>query len=438
VFTIQDTGQGMTQEQVQKLFDEYSRFNMEVNRVTEGTGLGMSIAKNLLDLMGGSIVVESEPGKGSIFTIHIPQVITSSNILGTEVVENLRQFRFNSVSHMKAVKAAQIVREPMPYGKVLIVDDVETNLYVAKGLMSPYSLSIDVAESGHETIDKIKAGKVYDIIFMDHMMPLMDGIETTQAIRKMGYTQPIIALTANAMTGQAEMFLSNGFDDFISKPIDIRQLNMVLNKFVRDKQPPEVVEAARKTAMNKPAEQGGSLNSELARVFIRDAKRAIEVLETICGKHDALGDDDLQLYTVNVHAMKSALANIGEEELSEFAKKLESAGHDRNIELIANETNEFLNDLKILVERITPEEGGDKEVADDDMVFLAEKLLLFRAACVVYDKKAAKEVIIDLKKKTWSHSIKKMLNNLTEHLLHSDFEEAANIARDYQEGEENV
>jgi CheY-like chemotaxis protein/HPt (histidine-containing phosphotransfer) domain-containing protein len=302
--------------------------------------------------------------------------------------------------------------------------------------MSPYGLSIDVAESGYEAIGKLKAGKVYDIIFMDHMMPHMDGIETTKAIREMRYEYPIIALTANAVTGQAEMFLSNGFDDFISKPIDIRQLNMVLNKLIRDKQPPEVIEAARKIEMNKPAESERDLHidPELARIFIRDAEKAIGVLETICDKHNALGDDDIQLYIINVHAMKSALANIGEEELSMLAKRLEGAGRDQNIDVIANETYDFLNDLKMLVERITPEEGaGDKEAVNDDLAYLEEKLLLFRAACVVYDKKAAKEVIIDLKKKTWSQSIKKMLNTLTEHLLHSDFEEAANIARDYEE-----
>jgi PAS domain S-box-containing protein len=232
IFTIRDTGQGMTRDQIQKLFDEYTRFNMEANRVTEGTGLGMSITKHLLDLMDGSITVESEPGKGSTFTVHIPQGITDSGVLGEEVADNLKHFRFSSMAKMKT---AQIVREPMPYGSVLIVDDVGTNLYVAKGLLAPYELDIDIAESGYETIEKIKAGKVYDIVFMDHMMPEMDGVETTKILREMGYKQPIVALTANAVMGQAEMFLLNGFDDFISKPIDIRELNAVLNKMIRDK-----------------------------------------------------------------------------------------------------------------------------------------------------------------------------------------------------------
>ena len=139
----------------------------------------------------------------------------------------------------------------MPYGNVLIVDDVETNIYVTKGLLSPYGLKIDSALSGFEAIDKIKSGSIYDIIFMDHMMPKMDGIEATKILRELGYICPIVALTANALVGQAEMFLANGFDDFISKPIDVRQLNAVLNKLIRDKQPPEVLEAARR---QRPAE----------------------------------------------------------------------------------------------------------------------------------------------------------------------------------------
>jgi CheY-like chemotaxis protein/anti-sigma regulatory factor (Ser/Thr protein kinase) len=435
-FYVRDTGQGMSKDQINRLFDEYSRFNPEVNRMTEGTGLGMSITKQLVQMMNGSISVQSEPGRGTTFIVHLPQGNVGATPLGKEVCENLRQFRFTSISQMKTAQTVQIMREPMPYGKGLNVDDVETNLYVAKGLMSPYGLSIDVAESGYEAIGKLKAGKVYDIIFMDHMMPHMDGIETTKAIRGMGYEHPIIALTANAVTGQAEMFLSNGFDDFISKPIDIRQLNMVLNKLIRDKQTPEVLENARTIELNKSAESvsGPAIDTELARIFIRDAEKAIKVLETVCGKRNSMNDDDLQLYIINIHAMKSALANIGEEELSSLARRLEVAGRDQNIDVIANETYDFLNDLKMLVERITPEEGGgDKEAVDDDLAYLEEKLLLFRAACVVYDKKAAKEVIIDLKKKTWSRSVKKMLNTLTEHLLHSDFEEAANIARDYEE-----
>jgi signal transduction histidine kinase/CheY-like chemotaxis protein len=246
VFRVSDTGQGMTAEQVRKLGSEYSRFNMEANRTTEGAGLGMSITQNLVHLMSGSIFVESKPDRGTTVTVRLPQKNDGpgvSGVIGKELAESLRQSRIHSTSKMKK---ANITREPMPYGKVLIVDDVESNIYVAKGIMAFYELSIDTAVSGFDAIEKIKNGNVYDIIFMDHMMPAMDGIEAVKILRELGYKAPIIALTANALTGQMEIFLENGFDGFISKPIDTRQLNVTLNKLIRDKQPPEVLEAARR------------------------------------------------------------------------------------------------------------------------------------------------------------------------------------------------
>jgi len=233
IFSVSDTGQGMTKEQVDKLFSsEYSRYNLEANRTIQGIGLGMSITWRLLQMMSGEITVESEPNKGSTFTVRLPQKNLSSEVLGEERSKRLQDFRIGSDSKMKSL---EIVPERMPYGKVLIVDDVTSNLYVAKGILQPYELDIDTVNSGFDAIDRVKAGKIYDIIFMDHMMPKMDGIEAVKIIRELGYKEPIIALTANAMTGQAEEFMVNGFDGFISKPIDLRQMNSALNKFVRDK-----------------------------------------------------------------------------------------------------------------------------------------------------------------------------------------------------------
>ena len=239
---VRDTGRGMTREQIDKLFEEYSRFDEEANHKIEGTGLGLSITKQLITLMNGVIKVESVPNSGSLFTLILPQEIVDDEVLGKELVENLEQFR---ASGMSQKKRGNIVKEPMPYGRVLVVDDVETNLYVAEGLMRPYMLNIETVTSGQSAINKINNGEVYDIIFMDHMMPEMNGIEAVNNIRDLGYKEPIVALTANAVTGQADLFFQNGFDDFISKPIDLRQLNAVLNKLIRDKQSPDVLEAAR-------------------------------------------------------------------------------------------------------------------------------------------------------------------------------------------------
>jgi len=428
IFRVSDTGQGMTAEQVQKLGSEYSRFNMEANRRTEGTGLGMNITRNLLQMMNGTIDIKSAPNEGSVFTVRLPQKFIDSDPIGRIMAENLMQLNF---VNEQRIRNLQINREYMPYGRVLIVDDVETNLYVARGLMSSYDLSIDTAMSGFEAIDKIKNKFDYDVIFMDHMMPKMDGIEATKIIRDLGYTKPIVALTANALTGQAEMFLKNGFDEFISKPIDIRQLNMVLNKLVRDKYPMEVVEAARKqkeliAGRAKPQ----SIDTQLLEFFIRDVKKAVGILEAVF-LNKCRREEDLSMLIINVHAMKSALANVGEKELSAEAVILEQAGREDDIKLILDRLPFFLESLYKTIKKFEEKELKTKKNGFGDYSQLKEKLVEIRAACVDYNKKAAKDLLTDLKTKEWSTPVEEQLAALAEFLLHSDFDEAIKNIDDY-------
>jgi len=435
MFRVTDTGQGMTREQIDKLFDEYTRFNMETNRAVEGTGLGMSITNNLVKLMNGTISVESEVSKGSVFTVRLPQGIADSSALGKEAAESL--MRFHHEEARQANKTSQLVREYMPYGKVLIVDDMETNLYVARGLMSPYCLSIETAISGFIAIEKIKAGSTFDIIFMDHFMPNMDGIETTKNIRRLGYTYPIIALTANALAGMAEMFMENGFDGFISKPIDIRQLNFYLNKFIRDKYPPEVVKAAQKQAaiikMSANKEIKPIPDDGLKSVFVRDAEKAFERMTLIHNNSYRRGDD-IRQFVVNAHAMKSTLASIGEADLSADAFELEKAGRTENIQFISEKTAPFLEALSKVIEKYKLNEDDADEAREDsenDMAFLGEKLLIIQKACGEYDEHSANTAMEELARKKWPRSIKELLSAISEYLLHSDFDEAVNIIGNY-------
>jgi len=371
IFRVTDTGQGMTEKELGSIFDEYTRFNMDANRTTIGTGLGMNITKRLIDMMDGKIVAESEAGIGSTFTVYLPQERVSDAVCGPETAEKLKQFRFKRL--LKSI-GTQVVREYMPYGSVLIVDDVESNLYVAKGLLQPYGLTIETAVSGFEAVEKVEAGKVYDIIFMDHMMPKMDGMETTRVIRRMGYIRPIVALTANAVTGQAEIFMANGFDRFISKPIDSRELNAVLNELIRDKQPEDVIKAARRerapegqvaseTENDKKTPAAAEISavrgeaaipvlSELESLFIEDAENATTVLSEICAKQNAINDKDFKSFTIAAHGIKSALANIGETELSKTAFKLEQAGYAKETGVILSETPVLLNSLKTVTENL--------------------------------------------------------------------------------------
>jgi len=419
VFVVSDTGQGMTEEQKNKIFDEYSRFSYLI----EGTGLGMNITRYLVKALKGEITVNSEIGKGTEFIVRLPQKGTNSGILGKELVESLQNFRYISYSQ---IKNARIEREPMPYGSVLIVDDVESNLYVAKGLLQPYKLAIDISDSGTEAIEKIKSGNVYDVIFMDQMMPEMDGVEAVKLIRELGYTHPIIALTANAIGGQSEIFLKNSFDGFISKPIDIQQLDSVLNKFIRDKQSPEVIEEVRRQyALSKISTHNTryKMSSTMELAFARDARKRLLVLEAISKNINAATDEDLRSFTLNANAIKSVLANVGERDLSKAAYELERAGSDGNRAVILADTQPFIDSLREIIQKIESNEDTTS-VDNEDTAYLRTKLLEFRYACNAYDKKLAKNILSELYSKRWSHQTKDFLATLSELLLHSDFEEA--------------
>ena len=435
VLSIRDTGSGMTKEQLDKLFLEYTRFNIRKNLTIEGTGLGLTITKRLVDLMDGTISVESEPSKGTFFTVKLPQEIENKETIGSDVADSLRQFRINFMTRKARNK---IERDPMPYGSILVVDDVETNIYVAIGLLKLYRLQIDTAMSGQEVINKIKEGKIYDIIFMDHMMPEMDGLEAAKHIRELGYNAPIIALTANAVSGQADMFLNNGFDDFISKPIDIRQMNTILNKYVRDKQPDEVIEAARQQNKSAVTENSAAIDSVLMESFIRDAHKAVDLLEGLthpaetAQKSGFENKDTLKKFITTVHGIRSSLSNIGEKELAEAAYMLERRGREKNIELLKELSPEFLNKLRKIMEQFEKkreEAAADTVLMDEDIDDLRSRIAAIKELCADYDRKGALDSINEIR--NCSIETRAVLNRIAEHMIHSEFEEAEAEAKAY-------
>jgi CheY-like chemotaxis protein/anti-sigma regulatory factor (Ser/Thr protein kinase)/HPt (histidine-containing phosphotransfer) domain-containing protein len=425
VIQVSDTGQGMTKEQTDKIFGEYLRFNMEKNHGISGTGLGLNITKRLIDMMDGDISVESEADKGSVFTVRLPQKDCGAVICGADMAKRLGNFSF---SNNNITKMAQVAHDYMPYGRVLVVDDVESNLFVAKGMLVPYGLHIQTAKNGFDAIEKIKNGEVYDIVFMDHMMPVMDGIEATKASRQSGYNQPIVALTANAMSGQSEMFLSNGFDRFISKPIDSRELDLILTELIHDKQPAEIIEAAQREKYKEVKQPKVDLD-ELKKYSVMDAEDAVKVLESIYDRLDHIDDADIKSYTTSVHGIKSALMNIGEANLSELAFRLEKAGEARDIGIIAEQTPAFLTELKALTEKLKPK-GKAKtfETSHEDMLYFKEKLNVLKTACEDYNIRTAETVLSDLKQKNWSQKIDDDINELSVSLLLGDFEKVVSVA----------
>jgi len=233
-FYVSDTGIGIRKDDLKKLFSDYNQVDTRTNRQVEGTGLGLSITKKLVELMNGEISVESEYGSGTTFKLRIRQGYVNSKIIGAETVKNLCSFHYND---NKKQAYEEIVRSDLSDTSVLVVDDIDINLEVVSAMLSKYNMRVDCVLSGQEAIDKIKGGEpVYNAIFMDHMMPGMDGMEATARIRAIDteYARniPVIALTANAMAGNEQMFLENGFQAFLSKPVNTIDLDAVVNKWI--------------------------------------------------------------------------------------------------------------------------------------------------------------------------------------------------------------
>lgn len=222
---VKDTGRGIREDEKKKIFDAFAQVDGKVNRSKDGSGLGLSICHMLLDMMGGSISLESSFGEGSTFTVDIPQQVTNAAIA---VVEEEKA---------KPAKANNIISFQAPKAKVLVVDDNKVNLKVASSLLKRYNMQSTVAESGQQAIKLLTSNDDFDIILMDYMMPEMDGIEATKHIKENGITIPVIALTANTIEGAKDMYLKAGMVGYLPKPIDIHELDEILSKWIpQDKQ----------------------------------------------------------------------------------------------------------------------------------------------------------------------------------------------------------
>lgn len=216
--SVKDTGHGIKKEKLETIFGKFERIDEDKNTTTEGTGLGLAITKSLVDLMGGRITVFSKYGEGSTFRVYLEQEIVSMEVPKTEEAE---EDEINYTNYNEK--------------KILIVDDSKINLKVAETLMKPYNFEIDTAISGFEALEKVN-DKNYDLIFMDIMMPKMNGVETLYKLREHeDFTTPVIALTADAIEGTDEKYLSVGFNSYLSKPIDRKLLNKVINKYLGGK-----------------------------------------------------------------------------------------------------------------------------------------------------------------------------------------------------------
>jgi CheY-like chemotaxis protein len=378
---------------------------MTSNRHIEGTGLGLSICKNLGEMMGGRIAVKSVYGEGSVFTANLRQGVVSDARITDATRQNLMSFNYN-VERNKRGK--NLVLTQMPYGRILVVDDVVTNLDVARGILLPYGLTVDCASSGREAVRLIREGNPrYDLIFMDHMMPEMDGIEAVRLIREEVGTEyaknvPIVALTANALAGNDNMFKSRGFQDFLSKPIDIMKMDVVLHAWVKN----AAREAAHLAAAGaaggaaagetQEATAGGGTAAGAADnaaateaahaptktqesktpladlriegLDVEDALRRFGGKESIyrtilrsfatnmpamLERLDDCDADGLPDYTSNVHGIKGSCRNIGAKALGDAAEALEMAAKAGDLSKVRADTGALIASAKRLLTDIT-------------------------------------------------------------------------------------
>ena len=334
-FAVSDTGIGIHKKDMEKLFSGFKRLDMAHNRTVEGTGLGLTITKRLTGLMGGTISVESRYGKGSCFAVTLPQEIISEEPIGA----------FTKGDARKAETGQYKVRFNAPEARVLIVDDNEMNLFVAKNLLRMTKMEMDTCKSGQECLNRL-VEKQYDIVLLDQMMPGLDGISTLHRAVDSGIGRGavFIAMTANAVSGAREMFLREGFADYIPKPVDGALLEEMIMKYL----PAEKVCPAAEPvpAAADPGERKGKtpwlemtgvkvLDTELGLKYcggMEDVYR--ELLEMFFNLKEekqkeieaAFAGEDWQVYTTLVHALKSSSLSIGGRILSEAAKSLELAG----------------------------------------------------------------------------------------------------------------
>lgn len=335
IFHVEDTGCGIREEDLGKIFEDFRQVDSKRNRSAEGTGLGLAIVKHLVELMGGTIEVQSTYGKGTTVTIMIPQkIVDKSPISEMPEIQKIEQETMESFT--------------APGTKVLIVDDNVINRKVARGFLKNYNFELTEAGSGPEAIERVRDSR-FDIIFMDHMMPGMDGIEAAEIIRRdcgeNGTAPVMVALTANAMEGMREHFLECGFQDFISKPIDRKEMHQLLLRWIPEKyRQTEDNEQKCRPLVPEAFQIDGVDMDAVMQYYSGDEEGFVELLELYCvdGKRKTallreLVQSDILRYQIEVHGLKSASANIGAMRVSEMAREQENAAVQGNSEFIASQ-----------------------------------------------------------------------------------------------------
>ena len=365
--SVKDTGIGVRTEDLEKLFTAYERLDEKKNSGIQGTGLGLDISRRFAELMGGKLWCESVYGEGSEFIFTFKQKITDPTPIG--------KFKERIEEAPPGFYVPQFIA---PNARILVVDDNPMNLNVIKGLLKPTQINITTAASGEECLSILEKEK-FHIVLLDHLMPGMDGIETMGKIKALYPNLPVYALTANAMPDAEQFYKTNGFLGYIAKPIDSKFLESTIMKHIGD----EIIKKpASEQVQNEPQELPEYLQwvKEVDAIVLEDGIRnsggiavyehsLVDFYDTIDINADtiekAINDNDIRLYTVKVHALKSSARIVGAMELSSLAEQLEEAGKKEDLTFININTPKLLSDYRSFKEILSRVKAGEK-ASDSD------------------------------------------------------------------------
>ena len=428
---VEDTGVGVKEKDIARIFETFNRLDMEASRNEEGTGLGLAVTHQLVGMMGGKLEVKSEYGKGSVFSFAIPQKIINASPLGDFQEQYDKSVR-NSISYREKFIA--------PLAKILVVDDNAMNLAVAQDLLRKTKLQIDVASSGGECLEMLKR-KEYHLICMDHMMPVMDGVQTLHAIRELednpSRNIQVIALTANAVVGAKEFYLKAGFEDYLSKPIEPDKLEDILIQYLpkelvylTDDEEISVESDDNEAGLNEEKLTDMGINAanglkymggsrSLYEKVLRDFREILhekeEQLKSMLAKEDVSG------YAIIVHALKGNARNVGADELAEEAFELEKKSKAGKLEEVEVQSPILFSMMRTLGENLDryleteasevsvekEEEPAEKQQITEEI--WKEKLRLLHLHLDEFDGENVLESIRELKNYQLSEENRKML-----------------------------
>ena len=405
VFKISDTGIGIREEDIGKLFKKFERIDLVQNNTVEGTGLGLSITHNLLQLMNGSIEVESEYGKGSIFTIYLPQRVISDDPIGN-FHDKFDRYVHTMRAYQESFKA--------PDARLLVVDDTDMNLTVIEGLLSKTEIQLDTASSGIEALNLTRETK-YDLILMDQRMPKMDGTQTMNHIRHqedgLNIDTPVICLTADAVSGARNKYLEEGFTDYLSKPVESTTLEAALIKYL----PPEKIKLQDRNSDAEEISEDNKEQSELEKFYSHTEGLTYSEAIKNCANEEILSktlqqfwnsinnnlrdieafmtEGDVKNYTIKVHALKSSARLIGASELSSQAAYLEECGNNNDTDSIADLTPELLTNYRSYLDKLAPLYKQDENAELIDVEKLHEAYEAIKEFASMFDSDSIDGII---------------------------------------------